>query len=272
MAGETTAREGKRAGGKRTGFGQALQVQIRVIGALVLREMSVRYGRSQFGYLWALAEPVAYVAIMTSIFTYAERPPPFGDSFALFFALGVISFKLFASTSTQLTSAMIANQALLSYPIVRELDTVFARLILEAMTGLAIFIIFMIGLQIVQGVHGPTHPLRVLQGLSLLILFAFGVGLTNAVILRRFPSWQQFYRIMTAPLFFLSGLFYSLESLPSQARDILTWNPIIHGVEMVRDGYYSHYRVSDLDGNYLLAWGLALTFIGMFTERFYRVR
>lgn len=258
--------------GKQTGFGHALRVQMRVLGALVLREMRVRYGRSQLGYFWALMEPVAYVAIMTSLFSYIERPPPFGHSIALFFALGVIPFRLFSSISNQLTGAMDANRALLAYPIVRELDTVLARLILETMTGLTIFIIFMSALHIVEGVPGPAHPLRVLQGLSLIVLFGFGVGLTNAVILRRFPSWQNIFRIITAPLFFLSAVFYSLESLPTQARDLLTWNPLVHGIEMVRDGYYSHYRATGLDGDYLFACGLGLVFVGMFAERFYRLR
>ena len=76
--------------GKLNPFNQALLVQTRVIGALVLREMRVRYGRSQLGYIWAILEPAAYVAAMTTMFSYLNQPPPFGASMPLFFALGII--------------------------------------------------------------------------------------------------------------------------------------------------------------------------------------
>ena len=255
---------------KQDTFRYALSVQRRVIGALILREMRVRYGKSQLGYLWALAEPVGYVAIMTTLFTYVERAAAYGGSIALFFGLGVIPFKMHLTISNQLTAAVNANQALFGYPIVLQLDAVIARFILEAMTSVVIFIVFMTGLSFVQDVSWPHHPLRLAEGFLLLMLFAFGVGLTNSVIIRRVPSWQNIYKIMTAPLLFLSAVFYSFESLPTELRQYILWNPIAHGVEMVRQGHFAHYRATGLDGEYLLACGLTLTVIGLFGERYLR--
>lgn len=251
-------------------FRFALIVQIRVLGALVLREMRVRYGQSQLGYIWALLEPVGYVTIMTSLFVYVERPPPFGDNIALFFALGVIPFKMHVTISNQLTSAMNANRALLTYPIVRELDTIIARFILEAITTIVIFLVCILGLNLIYDIPGPSHPLRILQGIALVMFFALGVGLSNSVIIRWIPSWRNVYKILTAPLLFLSAVFYNFEELPTQLRDYVTWNPIAHGVEMVRDGYYAHYRATGLDGEYAFACGLALVVFGLFGERYYR--
>ncbi|MBU2531579.1 MAG: ABC transporter permease [Alphaproteobacteria bacterium] len=258
--------------GRLTGFNQALLVQIRVIGALVLREMRVRYGRTQFGYVWALLEPIAYIAAITVIFTYLDRPPPFGSSMPLFFALGIIPFRLFNSIANQLTAAMQANLALLTYPIVREFDTVLARFILEVMTGLTVFILCVMGLYVYYELPWPSHPMRIIEGFMLICLLGFGIGLTNACIMRKFASWQNIFRMIMAPMIFLSGVFYSLASLPSEVRAIIAWNPVIHGIEIIRDGYYAHYRVVDLSEGYLLACGLGLTVIGMFAERFYRLR
>ena len=159
------------ARGKRTGFQEALLVQTRVVGALILREMRVRYGSSQIGYVWALAEPVAYIAAMVAMFSYIDRPPPFGTSMALFFALGIIPFRMFANVSNQLTAAMQANEALLTYPIVRQFDTVLARFILEAMTSIAIFVICLGGLSLIDDhIRWPSHPLRLAEGLALILL------------------------------------------------------------------------------------------------------
>jgi len=260
------------AGSTLGGFFQALVVQTRVIGALVLREMRVRYGRSQFGYIWAILEPMAYVAAMTAIFSYIDRPPPFGSSYILFFALGVIALRFYVALANQLTAAMQANEALLTYPIVRELDTVIARFILEAITAIVVFVICLYGISFVDDISFPAYPLRIAEGLGLIMLFGFGTGLTNACILRFFASWQNIFRMITAPLFFISGVFYSMASLPSEARAIIAWNPLIHGIEVIRDGWYAHYRTTDLNEGYLLAWGLFFTVLGLFMERFYRKR
>ena len=251
------------------GFKQAIRVQMRVLSALVLREMRVRYGRSQFGYLWALLEPIGYVAALTIVFTYAERPAPYGESLPLFFALGVIPFRLFIGLANQLTVAMSSNQALLTYPIVKELDTVIARFFLETITNLAAFVIILTGIWLFQDIPGPSHPLRMMQGLGLIMLFGFAVGLTNACIIRHFPSWQNLFKILTAPMIFISGIFYSISMLPSEARAALSWNPLIHGLEVVRDGYYSNYRTDAINENYLFAVGFTLLVIGIFLERFY---
>src|SRR5689334_380226 len=42
----------------------SLLTPLRVIGALVLRDVRARFSRSQLGYLWAVAEPLRYVAFM----------------------------------------------------------------------------------------------------------------------------------------------------------------------------------------------------------------
>ncbi|MFN5779339.1 MAG: capsule polysaccharide export ABC transporter permease, partial [Novosphingobium sp.] len=43
-----------------SGLTQAWQVQRRVIGALLLREMLTRYGRNNIGFLWLFVEPMLF--------------------------------------------------------------------------------------------------------------------------------------------------------------------------------------------------------------------
>jgi capsular polysaccharide transport system permease protein len=253
-------------------FLYALTVQKRVLGALVLREMRAKHGKSQIGYVWALIEPVGYVAMMVAAFSYIDRNAAFGTSIALFYGLGVIPFKLFTLISNQLTGAMTSNRQLLSYPIVQSLDTVLARFFLESATSIVVFIVFLLCLSFVDDIPMPSDPLRIMQGFALLMLFAFGVGLTNAVIIRRIPSWQNAYKIMTAPLLLVSAIFYSFDTLPSELRYYVSWVPIGHGVEIVRDGYYSHYRLTDVSAEYIFGVGLVLTVIGLFGERYFPER
>lgn len=260
------------AGMLASNFSKALTCQIRVIGALILREMRVRFGRSQLGYLWAVAEPLGYVTVLTVVFRFVDRHPAFGSSIPLFFCSGILPFHLFRHISTQLTGAFSANQALLTYPIVQRIDTVIARTFLEIATSLFVMLVVFGTLINVENVPMPNDPIRILEAILLLSLLGFGYGLLSAVLATRFGSWQNIVRLLGTPLLFLSGVFYSIESLPAKARAIVTWNPIIHGVEMFRDGYYSNYRGNEIDAGYLAFCGIVLTFIALAMERTVRGR
>ena len=105
-----------------------------IVFALVLREAGARFGRSTGGYIWAFAEPVAGILLLSMAFSYLLRSPPIGDSFFLFYASGVVPLLFFNAVSSQLAQSVKANRGLLNYPVVSVLDVIIARLILETAT------------------------------------------------------------------------------------------------------------------------------------------
>lgn len=253
-------------------FGQTLKCQARIVGALILREMRVRFGRSQLGYLWAIAEPLSYMIAFSAMFYFVDRHPPFGNSMPLFFAAGIVPFQLFRNMCNQLSGAFGANQALMTYPIVHPLDTIIARSILEVATSLLIMVVVFSALVVATGAPLPANIVRISEAIVLLTLLGFGFGLMSAVIITRINAWQNVVRMIMTPMLFLSGIFYSLDSLPPNLRDILAWNPVLHGVEMFRDGYYTNYRANDIDAFYLLICGILLAFFALAMERTIRGR
>jgi capsular polysaccharide transport system permease protein len=94
----------------------------------------------------------------------------------------------------------------------------------------------------------------------------------SAVLITRFNAWQNLVRMLMTPMIFLSGVFYGLETLPPNVRDIISWNPVIHGIEMFRQGYYTNYRGSEIDVLYLALCALFLTFLALAMERTVRGR
>jgi capsular polysaccharide transport system permease protein len=253
-------------------FGRALGCQSRVVGALILREMRVRFGRSQLGYLWAVAEPLGYLVGFSAMYHYLDRHPPFGNSMVLFFSTGILPFQLFRHIGNQLSGAFSANQALLTYPIVQPIDTVIARAILEIATSLFVMIIVFGAIIITGNAQMPDNVVRLVESVVLLSLLAFGYGLMSAVIITRINSWHNISRLIMTPMMFLSGIFFSLDSVPLKFRDIVTWNPVLHGVEMFREGYYSNYRGSEIDPFYLAVCAIVLTFVALAMERTVRGR
>lgn len=247
-----------------------LMLQVRVVGALVLRETRATFGKSNFGYLWAIITPAASVAVLVTVFSAIDRQPPFGTSLALFFATGILTLEYFTKLSRSLMTTFSANRALLTYPLIKEVDTVYARLILVSATYLLIMLIFYTGLTLLELSELPVRPDVLIQAFCVTGLLGFGLGTLNAVISSMWDSWQHIEKILTRPLFFLSGIFYVPSQLPPEAIAILKWNPVLHLVEWTRTGYYSNYNSVVLDKSYPLAIAILFILLGLLGERIYR--
>jgi len=253
-------------------FATALIIQVRVIGALILRETRTRFGRSQLGYLWAIAEPLCYIICLSFLFEAISRHAPFGPSVGLFFATGLLPYQLYSRTSAALVTAFDANEALLTYPIVKPVDTLIARAVLEIATAAMVMIILFSGLVFLADAPEPAALHVMTLAMIGLGLFAFGVGTINGVIAKLLPSWRQIYEVATRPLMLVSGVFFLPDSMPAAIRDTIAYIPIVHGIELFRSGYYAGYRSTILDPGYLVVSGLVVSLIALALERIVRLR
>lgn len=105
-----------------------------------------------------------------------------------------------------------------------------------------------------------------------LVLLGFGMGVTNAVLFTMFPSWAMVSQIVSRPMFLLSGIFYSVDSMPPQLWEYLLWNPVLHGVENFRLGMLVNYQSNSADFSYLFWFGTGLTFISIASLRVFHRR
>ena len=185
-----------------------LTLQIRVLLSLVLRETRAIFGTSSLGYFWTIVTPTASVAFLVFIFSLADRQPPFGSSLALFFATGILTLQFFNELSGKLMNVFNANRALLTYPIIKDVDTLIARSILILVTYFLIMFIFYSGLLLFGFASFPANIEQVIFAFFATGLFGIGFGTTNAVISSLWDTWTQVERILTRPLFFVSGIFY----------------------------------------------------------------
>lgn len=240
----------------------------RVIAALLLRETRVRFGRAQIGYLWAILEPVGGILVLSFAFHMIGRVPDVGQSLYLFLAIGMLGFSLQRRLSVQLGNAFDANKALLFFPVVQRIDTLIARGTLEVATSLLSMMIIIVGLMALEGISPPARLDVFAAGIAALALLGFGLGTINAVLNSYFSSWRHVEAMMSRPLFLMSGVFFTPAMLPSAIRDILVWNPVLHGIEWLRYGYYEGYRPDFISFTYLIGWGLVTTLAGLAAERY----
>ena len=254
------------------GIAQRLRVMGRVIVALMLREMKTRFGRSRFGYLWAILEPMVYVGFFLSIRAFlGEGAGAFGDSLILFLLTGLIVVRVFLAVSSFMTAAILSNRALLAYPPVKPIDVILARFLLESLTMLFVVLLFFVSLSIAIERNVIPNHVDFAAALAATLLLAASVGLFNAILTVLVPTWQQFWSLIRLPLFILSGIFYLPRELPPAYQDVLWWNPVLHCVEWLRTGAYVTYNPL-LDRGYVLVFSLIFLTAGLALERIYRFR
>jgi capsular polysaccharide transport system permease protein len=258
--------------GTRVAFFDAMSLHLRVIGALVLREMRTRFGVSRLGYLWALAEPLMHVVVLNFIYIAMQRRPVIGTSLALFFVSGIIPYFVFEKSATRLTGAITGNRALLQLALVRNVDVILGRALLEFATLLIVFLVLLTGLYALGHLDSNVRlqPLIMMQALLLAWLLGLGIGAINAVMGALVKSWDTVYKIMTRPLYLLSGIFFMVDRIPPPFGAYLRYNPIIHAVELFRSGIYPGYGQYSVDVPYLLCWSFGAVVVGFSLERLLR--
>jgi capsular polysaccharide transport system permease protein len=238
-----------------------------VLSALVMREMSTRFGRSWGGYIWAIAEPLGGIALLNIAFSLTVRRPPLGTNFALFYATGIIPFFLFTGIAGGVAAAITTNRGLLQYPVVSPLDAVFSKFILTFLTMLVVGVLLTGGIILVYDLPVTLDPESALLGFTLAALLGLGVGTVNCVLYGLVPTWRNVWNVLTKPLFIVSGTFFIYESAPPAFQHIMWWNPVVHAVALVRKGFYGSYDPYYASPGYVLAVALSLFLVGAYLLR-----
>ncbi len=235
----------------------------RVVSALVLREMVTTYGRSPGGWLWALLEPIAAIALLAFAFSLVFRDPPLGRDFALFYATGYLPYMVFHDISGKVAGALRFSKPLFSFGRVRLLDAIVARTILNGLTHVLIGIVVLTALMTVSQTDTAISPGLVSTAYGLALLMAVGCGVTNCYLFIAFPAWERLWNIALRPLFIVSGVIFLLEDVPAVYQPFLEANPLFHITGIMRDGVYPTYDPTYPAPVFVLAVAVSLTVVGL---------
>ena len=240
--------------------------QSNVINALVLRETRTRFGKHKLGYAWALLEPTLMILTFLAMFAVVDRATAGEmDTFG-FLATGIVPYLLFTKSVVQVSQAINGNKGLLFYPQVKPLDVVFARIVLEFCTYVAVFILLMTANVFFHQSLNLSEPMLIIVGFCLASLLGAGLGLVFMGLGQLSNATDRARGPLMRPFFWVSGLFFTVESLPQEYRKLVVYNPVIHVVELVRAGWYPTYDATFVNIPYVLVWILGLLFIGLILE------
>lgn len=243
----------------------------RTISALVLREMAASYGRSPGGYLWALAEPVLGIALLSVVFSIGFRTPMLGNNFPMFYATGLLPFLMFNDVSTKTAQAINYSKQLLAYPRVTFVDAIMARFVLNLLTQILVSAIVLGGILFAFETRTAVVMHNILTALGMVAALAGGIGVFNCFLMSMFPIWQRVYSILTRPLLLVSAVIFTFEAIPEPYRGWLWYNPLVHVIGVMRSGFYHSYEASYAEPLYVLGVAMAFGVLGLlFLRKYHR--
>jgi len=249
-------------------FAVALKIQIRVIGALIMRELHTRYGRENVGYLWMFLEPMMLASVIGLLHYETGHSEYGGDIKPLpFGVIGYTTFILFRGIVNRAEGAIEANAPLLYHRSVTVLDMVLARALLEFASVFMTFAIIMTLLVFAGLADPPARPLSLMLGWVLMWWYcvAHSLLITPGTYERR--TVGRFVHPYTYFMTGLSGAFYMMSWLPSGVREWAAWLPTTTIFETVRYGWFESAKDDYCYYGYVSAVCLVATWIGLILMR-----
>jgi capsular polysaccharide transport system permease protein len=212
----------------------ALKIQRDVIYALLLRELSSRFGKSRGGFLWVLFEPIAHLLVPVTIMGFIRHRFVPGVEYPVFLVYGFLPFLLFKAICLQIVNGVNASQGLLSYRQVLLMDVFVAKAMAHFVIQAIVFAIVLGGLALIGYDVLPARPLELAGVLILTVALAFGLGLIFAAIASLIPDARQVIIVMFMPLYFVSGVLFPVTRFPDDYVRWMAINPVLHLVELSR--------------------------------------
>ena len=169
-------------------------------------------------------------------------------------------------------TAVAGNKALLSFPQVTEFDVMLARILVLVATQFIVTTIIIAASILFGYVFRPGDWLQVLSLLILIPLCALGMGMVLAALTMFVPMVEKIVPMIFRILFFVSGVFFSVDMFPQYIAEILMWNPILQAIELMRTSLHQGYAVTGLSFSYLSIFTLCSLGLGGFLERYVRAR
>jgi ABC-type polysaccharide/polyol phosphate export permease len=246
-----------------TPFRRSLAIQVRVIGALLMREILTRYGRHNLGFLWLFLEPMLFTVAITALWSAAMSIHQSNLPIVAFAVTGYSSVLLWRNMPARCVIAITPNLALMYHRNVKVIDIFAARLLLEG-AGSTIAFALLVGLFVSIGwMKLPEDVLKVMGAWALLAWFGVGLALLVGALSERSEVVEKLWHPSAYILFPLSGAVFMVDWLPADMQKLVLILPMVHGVELLREGWFGSTVRAHYDVGYFVVANLLLTLVAL---------
>jgi capsular polysaccharide transport system permease protein len=236
------------------------QIWLDVIYAIFLREVKSK-SSDKLGIAWIVVSPVAFIFMLSYLRGQVDDGDTHGIPTFFFMVYGMILVQFFMGLVGSVSTAIKKNKPLYAFRQVQPISSILAITLFECLVK--VFVILVIGMLcfILQFDVHISDPLSLLANLLKVAVFSMSIGVIFALAACYVPELSKITGLLMRPMFFISGVFFSLQDIPQEYWPYLTWNPVLHAIELTRYAVYPQYGDAGVSDFYLNVF--TLTSLGL---------
>jgi len=246
---------------------QLLRTQKRVIGALLLREVQMRYGREGLGAGWLVAEPLVFVFPVLVMWSYIRTRADHDVPVMALCWTGYLPLMLFRHLGGLMIRTLSANSAILYHRVVTPLDVLLGKIAMEIGQNLLGLGFSFVVLHLLGILPLPANLPMFFMGYFYMIWWCSAIGLFIAALSERSIWVEKVWFPVSYMYIALSGCFYMAFWLPEPARKYALFQPSLQAYEMIRAGMIGNLVPTFGDPAYTAAALAVLTLLGLIFTR-----
>lgn len=196
-----------------------------LLSELVLRDIKLLYKRSALGIAWTLISPLLQLLVFVFVFQVIIKVDVY--QYSSFVFTGLLVWNWFQTSLFQATGVIIGSRSLIRQPgfptAILPVVVVTTGLIHFVLALPVLFIFFLIDGAIITPLVFLLPVLQIVQ-FALTVTFAYFLAALNVT----FRDTQHTLGVLLQFLFYLSPVFYSIDSIPGTYWHIYALNPMVH--------------------------------------------
>jgi capsular polysaccharide transport system permease protein len=244
-----------------------LGIQRRVLHALLMREIITRFGRENLGVLWLVGEPMLFTLGVATMWTATGLHQGSPIPIVAFAVTGYSSVLMWRNSANRAGGAIAQNKSLLFHRNVRIIDVLLTRMAIEAGGATASFIALSTLFTFVGWMPSPDDLLKVVEGWLMLAWFGASLALLIGAGTAYSDMVDRLWHPTAYILFPMSGAAFMVDWLPMSLQRFVLLLPMVHGVEMVREGYFGTVVPTHYDVGYMALCCLIMSLVGLYLVR-----
>jgi capsular polysaccharide transport system permease protein len=243
-----------------------------IIWALLMREISTRYGRDNIGYVWLIAEPMLFGTGVALLYSYIRSPFENGIPIVAFTLTGYMPMILFRQGVNYTMKSTAINNGLLYHRNITPLHLFISRFFTEFCGVSLAYMVEIFFANFLGLMPLPKDMLLLVAGWLLLTLQACGVAMIMNAMSEMFDVVERFIPLLTYLFIPISGFMYMIAVLPPRLQKKAIYIPFVHCFELMRSGYFGEFLTVVYNIPYALAWGVGFLLLGLLLQQFVRPR
>jgi len=191
---------------------------------LTQKELKLRYKHNILGYLWSIANPLAFAFVFFIAFKVVMKIQM--DDYTLFLIAGLFPWQWFSNSVTYSPNIFTGNAS-----IIKKIN--FPRHLIPLSTVLQDMIHFILSIPVIVlflFIYNRTPSFSWLYGIPLLLflqlLLTYGASLVVSSTNLFFKDIEKLTLILTTFIFYLTPIIYPETMVPERYRPFINLNPL----------------------------------------------